>query len=480
MYLDRTDISLRTEDLVDLQEKQKITIFRPGNRIYPQNRGYTSWEVVKARIISIPWSDEKWIPPTFSEIVELVKIQTTTLLDLSLSDIDFSNSLHYIQSREDLTRWVDRIYKKDFTLVTQIDMTKLSKENLIDNSEEIRELFKSGIMTFATLPENNVTNLDELLNASSFSITFINHDYAGITPKMWNYISNLYHLDIKSSMVIIKPEDFEKCLQVLQKNNKYIWGGLWVWFKDLWWKILWQTKWGFINPVANEMQSTNFLAHFWDELHWYNSDASWYVDSLCDKFTELWTSIVWKDIVLLWAWGTARWISLELVNRGVKSIKILNRTKEKAQYISDRLNKIRENVSVAWDENMIFEITSNIDAIINLSTKGADWEFELYSWLVSSSWGVERNINDSKDLLMKLIFKNSSLIVSDINLTKSWETPLLKIARDLGINSLDWKLMVVYQGVQAMWTVFWDQIIRAWGTKQDLQDELLKLITKNN
>ena len=39
---------------------------------------------------------------------------------------------------------------------------------------------------------------------------------------MWNHISNLYNLDIKSAMVIIKPEDFEKCLDILQKNNKYI------------------------------------------------------------------------------------------------------------------------------------------------------------------------------------------------------------------------------------------------------------------
>ena len=71
-------------------------------------------------------------------------------------------------------------------------MEKLETANLIDNSEDIKELFESGIMRFATLPENNVTNLDELLHADNFSLTFINHDYAGITPKMWNHISNVY------------------------------------------------------------------------------------------------------------------------------------------------------------------------------------------------------------------------------------------------------------------------------------------------
>jgi hypothetical protein len=36
--------------------------------------------------------------------------------------------------------------------------------------------------------------------------------------------------------------------------------------------------------------------------------------------------------------------------------------------------------------------------------------------------------------------------------------------------------MVIYQGVQAIWTVFGDKIIQAGGTKQEVQEELLKII----
>jgi hypothetical protein len=36
--------------------------------------------------------------------------------------------------------------------------------------------------------------------------------------------------------------------------------------------------------------------------------------------------------------------------------------------------------------------------------------------------------------------------------------------------------MVIYQGVQAIWTVFGDKIIQAGGTKQELKEELLKII----
>lgn len=59
MYLDRNDISFRKEDEKDLLSKEQITIFRPGNRIYPKERWYISGEVVKARVINIPWNDNE-------------------------------------------------------------------------------------------------------------------------------------------------------------------------------------------------------------------------------------------------------------------------------------------------------------------------------------------------------------------------------------------------------------------------------------
>lgn len=333
-------------------------------------------------------------------------------------------------------------------------------------------------MKFAMLPEKNVTNINELLNAKKFSITFINHDYAGITPKMWNHISDLYNLYIKNTMVIIKPEDFERCLQVLRKNNTFIGGGLGVWFKDQWWKLLSEQKYGFVDPVANEMQSTNFIAHFWDEIHGYNSDASWYVDSLCDKFKEIGEDIEKKDIIILWAGWTARWIALELVNRWVNSVTILNRTREKAEYIAERLNKVRPGVARAWDENMIFELTDNkVDAVINLSTKWADGDLRSYSWLAPTEWGLEKNLRSSEELLKRISGNNPEIIISDINLTKTKTTPLLDEARKLWLNILDGKLMVVYQWVQAIWTVFWDNIIKAGWTKEQVREELLKLVS---
>jgi len=101
-------------------------------------------------------------------------------------------------------------------------MEKLNDSHRIDNSQEIKKMYEDGLITSASLPEDNVKDLDELLGADSFSLSIINHDYAGITPKMWNFIAQEYGLNIKTSMVVIKTENLEKIFEVLRLNDKYI------------------------------------------------------------------------------------------------------------------------------------------------------------------------------------------------------------------------------------------------------------------
>ena len=479
MYLDRNDISFRKEDEEELITKNEITVFRPGNRMYPKERWYIPGEVVKARVINIPGNDKEHREPIFSNTVELVKIEAINVLqEEQINNGDFCNSLTCIKSRKELKKHLKNIYiKDDFNTITKIQIKKINDTNLINNDDEIKDLFQKWIINFAKLPENNVENIDELLSAKNFSLTYINHDYAGITPKMRNHIAQYYNLDIKNAMVIIQPENFEKIIEILQKNKKYIGGWLGVWFKDFGRNIIKNKDYWFIHPIANEMQSINFIAHFWEEIHGYNSDATWYADSLCDKFKELWSDIQGKNIIILWAWWTARWIALELVNRWIGNIHILNRTLEKAQHITNNLNTIKPGIAIAGDENMIFNLKdTKIDAIINLSTKGADGSFEKYSGLISTEWGVEKNIQDTKAILQIIQKNNPNIIISDINLTKNKTTPLLEEAKALNLSTLDGQLMVVYQWVQAIRTVFGDKIIEAWGNKTEVQEELIKVI----
>jgi hypothetical protein len=101
-------------------------------------------------------------------------------------------------------------------------MEKLDNSHLTDNSSEIKKMYEDGTITSATLPEDNIKDIDELLKADNFSLAFINHDYAGITPKMWNFIAQEYGLNIKTSMVVSKAENLAKILEVLRSNDKYL------------------------------------------------------------------------------------------------------------------------------------------------------------------------------------------------------------------------------------------------------------------
>ncbi|MEI8008710.1 MAG: hypothetical protein WCI00_04890 [bacterium] len=75
----------------------------------------------------------------------MVKIETINVLqEDNLKKEDFLNSLEPTDSKEKLRKNFKKIYKnKDFNIITKIDMKKVDNNELIDNSNEIRELFTS-------------------------------------------------------------------------------------------------------------------------------------------------------------------------------------------------------------------------------------------------------------------------------------------------------------------------------------------------
>ena len=295
---------------------------------------------------------------------------------------------------------------------------------------------------------------------------------------MWNHIALKYGISLWSAMVITDPKNLESILNILVKNNKYIWWWLGVWFKDSGYEILKKSEFGFVQPVADAMQSINFVAHFWDEIHGANSDASGYVESLDDMLKQNNTSLEGKNIVLLWAWGTTRGIALELALRGVEKITLYNRTVEKAQHIAENVNGQKPWVAFfAWENEIKNILKDSVDVVINLTTKWADGKFEAYSWMTPIT-SPEENLKSSKEILEQLYLKNKNIIISDINLTKSSTTPLLEQAKEVGLQTLDGKAMVVYQWVEAIWTVFGDKIIEKWGSKDEVKQEQMQLILK--
>lgn len=162
MYLDRNGIAFRENEKY-LLNNDKITVYRPWNRLFPNERWWKIWEVIKTRIIKTPWNRKKWIFPIFTPEAWLAKIINIQLIkDSDLKD-----------TPEILTH-IKSIYTEtqDFNLLTRIDMKNLNNYDRIDNAQEIKKMYEDGLITSALLPENNVKNVDELLGADNFSFEY--------------------------------------------------------------------------------------------------------------------------------------------------------------------------------------------------------------------------------------------------------------------------------------------------------------------
>lgn len=130
MYLPRDEMAFRKQ-YQDLVTQQLLTtVFRPGNRVYPQWRGYKPGEVVTARVIEQYGSDEKGIPPIFNRIKIPVRIKSILVKDIhTLDQHDFSGSSPDVCDIQSLKQHLHYIYGKKTEYFNQ-QITKINLEYL--------------------------------------------------------------------------------------------------------------------------------------------------------------------------------------------------------------------------------------------------------------------------------------------------------------------------------------------------------------
>jgi hypothetical protein len=133
MYLPRDEMAFRKR-YEELVTKQLLTtVFRPGNRVYPQWRGYKPGEIVTARVIEQYGSDEKGIPPVFKPIKILVRIKNIRVKNIHALDAhDFSGSSPDVCDIQSLKQHLHYIYGKDVRYFNQ-QITKINLEYLVAN-----------------------------------------------------------------------------------------------------------------------------------------------------------------------------------------------------------------------------------------------------------------------------------------------------------------------------------------------------------
>ena len=113
MDLPRDEMAFRKRYQSLVEGEQLTTVFRPGDRVFPNFRGYKPRELITARIIETPGSDEEKIPPLFNDIkvpIQIVQIETFNVY--SLTNAHFQGSSPDVQNIEELLEHLEAIYSQ--------------------------------------------------------------------------------------------------------------------------------------------------------------------------------------------------------------------------------------------------------------------------------------------------------------------------------------------------------------------------------
>lgn len=132
LELPRDEMAFRLEYEPLMIARTLTTVFRPGNRLWPNWRGYQPGEIVTGRVIARPGSDALGIPPEFTPARYPIQIGTINVMAPdALTVTDFIGSSPDVCDIPSLLDHLMSIYGKPLStfgdLVTRINFTYLDQ-----------------------------------------------------------------------------------------------------------------------------------------------------------------------------------------------------------------------------------------------------------------------------------------------------------------------------------------------------------------
>jgi len=122
-----------------------------------------------------------------------------------------------------------------------------------------------------------------------------------------------------------------------------------------------------LSPEAKMLEAVNTVKNQDGKLIGYNTDGQGFLQTLIDNGID----IKDKNVLLLGAGGAAYAIGISLSMNGIKSIYIVNRTKEKAIKLGRDIKRLNNNVSISTGDFSLKGINKKeIDIIINATSIG--------------------------------------------------------------------------------------------------------------
>lgn len=183
-----------------------------------------------------------------------------------------------------------------------------------------------------------------------------------------------------------------------------------------------------IDPLAKRIGAVNTVVNEKGRLIGYNTDGTGYVRSLVE---ETHIDLADQVVVMIGAGGAARAVACTLAEYAVKEIRIVNRSREKAQVLAELLSS-RVPTAVI-DPEKAGQAIADASLLINTTSIGMFPQVE--EMPVAAEW------------------LHPQLIVSDL-IYNPLETKLLKTARGLGAKTHSGVGMFINQGALAfeLWT----------------------------
>jgi len=183
-----------------------------------------------------------------------------------------------------------------------------------------------------------------------------------------------------------------------------------------------------IDPLAKRIGAVNTVVNENGRLIGYNTDGNGYVRSLLEE-TNI--TLVNQVVVLIGAGGAARAVACTLAEHGVKEIRIVNRSREKAQVLAELLSS--SVTASVIDLQQAGEAIQGASLLINTTSIGMYPHVE--EMPVAAEW------------------LRPDLVVSDL-IYNPLETKLLQTAKALGAKTHSGVGMFINQGALAfeLWT----------------------------
>lgn len=197
-----------------------------------------------------------------------------------------------------------------------------------------------------------------------------------------------------------------------------------------------------VDPLAKRIGAINTIVVRPDgELHGFNNDAFGYIESLREALPAWQANL--GPVVLLGSGGAARAIIVGLINEGATEIRLINRTKNKADEIANEFAGVVK--AYEWRER--HDALNGCALLINTTSLGMQGQ-------------------DALDLQLDQL--PGSALVSDV-IYAPLETPLLMHARIRGNNTVNGLGMLLHQARPAF---------KAWfGVMPEVTAELRQVIT---